>query len=78
MHLTKSRFAEVYGPSKEPIDDIVRGFIAGGASLLFSKDVEAVETKCISKGDRFCEIVVQSKEKFDLSKKLIKNQLGLI
>ena len=41
---------------------LVRGIIAGWFSELFEKELIAVETKCIAKGDPYCEFEVKSKK----------------
>ena len=38
-----------------------RGYLAGYMSTVFSNPVEAMETKCIAKGDKYCEFRVQRK-----------------
>jgi len=38
-----------------------RGYLAGYMSTVFGKRVEAVETKCMAKGDKCCEFKIQQK-----------------
>jgi len=38
-----------------------RGFIAGAASVVFGKSVEAVEVRCLATGDEQCEFKIQTK-----------------
>ncbi len=51
-------------PSSEPVDHVIRGFMAGVASFLFNSDVDYVETKCVAKGDPFCEFIAKQKNEF--------------
>jgi len=36
-----------------------RGYLAGYLSVVFNKQVEAKETKCLAKGDEYCEFVIK-------------------
>ena len=36
-----------------------RGYLAGYLSVVFNKQVEATETKCLAKGDEYCEFVIK-------------------
>lgn len=38
-----------------PASNFIRGHLAGLAKAFFDKEIECVETKCIAKGDSFCE-----------------------
>ena len=38
-----------------PASNLIRGHLAGALSIFFGTDVKAVETKCISEGDSYCE-----------------------
>lgn len=49
INLENSTIAEEYGSSKEAVDHIFRGFIAGAGVLFFGADTEAVEVKCKAK-----------------------------
>lgn len=54
-----SVFANSYGKSKISTDVILQGFFAGGATSIFGKNVECKEIKCVSKGDPFCEFIIE-------------------
>lgn len=43
------------GKSKEAVCALTAGIIAGIFSFIFKKDVQAVEQKCLGKGDEYCE-----------------------
>ena len=49
--------------AREPQSHLVRGMLAGWFSGLFKRKTTAVETKCISMGDPYCEFEVKVKEK---------------
>jgi hypothetical protein len=38
-----------------------RGYLAGYMSTVFGKPVEAIEIKCVAKGDEHCEFKIQTK-----------------
>lgn len=64
-HIVKfnnSKLPKVYGKAGYCVDIIPTGFVAGGLSAIYGKNVDALETKCISHGDPFCEIEVGSPE----------------
>jgi predicted hydrocarbon binding protein/predicted amino acid-binding ACT domain protein len=48
--------------SSEPQSHLIRGLLAGFFSSLFKVEVEAKETKCIAKGDPYCEFEVKEKK----------------
>jgi predicted hydrocarbon binding protein len=47
--------------SKEASCHFIRGYIAGISEALFKTNVECAETRCMSKGNAFCEFRVQSR-----------------
>lgn len=51
-------FAKEYGKSTFPVDFLAAGFNAGGVAANFGIDLDAVETKCVAKGDPFCEFEI--------------------
>ena len=57
-HLTikvfSSPFAEAYGPSSNSVCHFIRGVLAGMASVIYGREVEARESSCLAKGDAFC------------------------
>jgi len=67
-------YTKLYGKSKGPVDFITAGFNAGGLSVMAGKDLDVIETKCVSMGDAYCEFeagphkVIEAKRK-DLWKK---------
>lgn len=54
-----------YGVSEIPVDHIVRGLMAGGGCIIHKNPtIEMVETKCMAKGNKYCEIVAKPREFF--------------
>ncbi|PIN98421.1 MAG: hypothetical protein COT90_04445 [Candidatus Diapherotrites archaeon CG10_big_fil_rev_8_21_14_0_10_31_34] len=62
--------------SKKPLDHILRGIIAGTFSFALSKDLDAIETKCVSVNSSECEFIVNSIREFDFLKKNTLSQLN--
>ena len=55
---------ELFGNSGEPEGHLVRGMIAGFVAAIWNvemDDVEARETRCIAKGDPYCEFHIRKK-----------------
>ncbi|MFH1256692.1 MAG: 4-vinyl reductase [Candidatus Diapherotrites archaeon] len=73
--LEDSTFANRYGKSRLAIDHFARACTAGGGALILNADVEAIETKCIAKGDKLCEFIVKEKDAWDKNDPLVKQQL---
>jgi predicted hydrocarbon binding protein len=45
-----------------PVSNFIRGHLAGLAKAFFDKSIDCVETKCVARGDAYCEFV--AKESF--------------
>ena len=56
-----SPFAEVYGPSTQPICYTVLGFLQGAAMTLFDKETDGMEVQCMAKGDDCYRFVVSGR-----------------
>jgi predicted hydrocarbon binding protein len=54
IKVSSSPFAEAYGPSSNPVCHFIRGVLAGMASVIYGREVEARESSCLAKGDAFC------------------------
>ncbi len=48
------------GKMDSPSDHILRGLIAGAASVVFGTEIDAVETECIAVGSPACRFVIDS------------------
>ena len=59
--VVESPFAEVYGPSIQPVCHIVQGLLQGVALALFDAETTGMEVQCAAKGDTCCRFVVSSK-----------------
>jgi predicted hydrocarbon binding protein len=55
IRVNDSVVAKELGKSSEPTDAILAGFFAGGGTAIFEENVEVRETRCIAKGDPYCE-----------------------
>ncbi len=53
-----SPFAEAYGSSASPVCHLIRGVLAGMASILFRKQFEGKEVLCLAKGDKYCRFEI--------------------
>lgn len=70
-----SVMAKYYGRVGRAVDIIPRGWFAGASCVFFQTDVDAVEFKCKSKGDDYCEVITQPKDKFDFNDPVVNVQL---
>lgn len=60
LHVYESCECEIGKGSEQPYSQLVRGILAGFFSLLFGKEAKATETRCIAKGDPYCEFTVKT------------------
>lgn len=75
--LEDSSFVRCYGKSREPVDDIFRGYAAATASICFKTDMDVIEVKCKAMGDRVCEIVAKPFGSFDMKDPSVRKQLEI-
>ncbi len=54
-----SPFAQAYGPSSHSVCHLIRGVLAGMASVLFGGIRRADEVECQAKGDESCRFVIE-------------------
>jgi len=54
--------AKGYGKSTIPVCHFLRGYLAGVLSTILATRVEILETKCLAKGDDYCEFQVNLTE----------------
>ncbi|MBW2966526.1 4-vinyl reductase [Candidatus Woesearchaeota archaeon] len=75
----KSALAEEYvrffGLQKNPIDYFLRGCTTAIIEEVVDRKMLCIETKCIAKGNRYCEFVVRPIEDWDKKSLLFKQQL---
>jgi predicted hydrocarbon binding protein len=53
---------ELYKKSRHPVCHAIRGFLAGAASFMCNYDIDCKETKCLAKGDKYCEFMLFSSD----------------
>lgn len=58
VKIHRSPFAEAYGSSPLPVCHLIRGVLAGMASIVFKKEVRAKELSCLAEGNPFCRFEV--------------------
>ncbi len=75
VKVQNSAQAKKYGPSDHPVDYFIRGCYASGATVLFGKNCDAVETQCISQGAEYCQFLAQPTEKFDKKDPSVSRQI---
>jgi predicted hydrocarbon binding protein len=77
MRLEKSSLADQYGKSDHPVDHLFRGIATGFMCVGFNDfTLEGVETSCRAMGAPNCDILIKSKEKFDLTNPLVLKQIN--
>ncbi|MCD6230014.1 MAG: hypothetical protein J7K00_04380 [Candidatus Diapherotrites archaeon] len=77
INLENSIMSEYIGRNDKYVDHLFRGFIAGTATMIFGEPSDAIEVKCKSKGDAYCQFVLKPTNQFDLRNKEVKEQLSL-
>ncbi|MEM0372371.1 MAG: 4-vinyl reductase [archaeon] len=70
-------YVKKYGKSDFPVDNFVRGLMAGGACIIHNHPtMEMIETKCMAMGERCCEIIAKPREELDLKNPFVAKQIG--
>lgn len=59
--MDNSFIASFYGMSKRPVCHLLAGHLAGTISEIYGKEYEAIETKCLARGDMHCIFDVMPK-----------------
>lgn len=76
IQVRNSAVAQWFKNGNSAVDDVVRGYNAGVAAVMFGdRDVDVVETKCVAKGDRVCEFVCKPTKDFDFNSEIVSAQL---
>ena len=57
----ESPFADVYGPSTQPVCHCLLGIFQGVAMAIFDVETAGMEVQCCAKGDTCCRFVVSAK-----------------
>lgn len=61
VSVAHSSFAQAYGKSNRGVCHLIRGVLAGMATVLFEGECTAKETACRAKGDEKCLFVLEAK-----------------
>lgn len=59
IKIENSFIAKEYGKSEAPVCHFLRGYCAGISEILTGEKMDAEETKCLAKGDSYCEFVAR-------------------
>ena len=55
-----SPFAEAYGHTSRSVCHLIRGVLSGLASVIFNKECNGTEVKCLAKGDEYCRFEISA------------------
>lgn len=58
-----------------PVDHLIRGFIAGAASVSLKTDIDVMEEKCVALNSPYCEFVFKPSDQFEKTTESIR-QIG--
>jgi len=70
-------YKRIFGLSRDPVDDILRGFHAGGSTIVHHADMEAFESSCVAKGEPSCIFIVKKRELFNFKDPEVVRQIGI-
>ena len=56
-----SPFAQAYGKSSHGVCHLIRGVLAGMASILFAEECTADEVECQARGDKSCSFMIEAR-----------------
>jgi hypothetical protein len=59
IRIEQSFIAEEYGSSDKPVCDFLSGYFVGIMEKVFGGQFSCNETKCIAKGDPYCEFIIE-------------------
>ena len=63
-----STFVKMYGQIEQPGCLITLGFCNGICSAMYQRKINVIETKCVAKGDKYCEFIAFPEEEFGMVK----------
>ena len=76
--LDNSPFATSLGGKVDlPVDTFLKGVLAGLFSEIYGGDVDCVESECLALGAKSCKFILKPKTEFDMSKKIVQDQLSI-
>ncbi len=64
IRIEQSFIAEEYGCSDRPVCDFLAGYLVGVLEEVFHVKFTCEESKCIAKGDPYCEFILDSSNLF--------------
>ena len=70
LKVTNSANAIGYEKSTKPVCHFIRGILAGAGTIIMETEMHCLETKCVAKGDEYCEFEVITKEELEKRKLL--------
>jgi hypothetical protein len=77
LNIAAAQAAYKLGKRKEPSCHMLRGIMAGEMREVWeNKNIDVLETRCISQGYKFCEFEIKEHKKFNKKDKLVKEELG--
>ncbi|MCI0512827.1 roadblock/LC7 domain-containing protein [candidate division KSB1 bacterium] len=60
-------FKKLYGTQEHPICLLIQGFNAGICCTIFQRKMRSIETKCVAKGDPYCEFFSFPEEEYGIT-----------
>tara|TARA_Y100000310_G_scaffold343716_1_gene452687 strand:+ start:1437 stop:2012 length:576 start_codon:yes stop_codon:yes gene_type:complete len=75
FNLSEATIAKKYGTHSSSVDHLLRGYVAAAGTKFLGIDVDAIEHKCVAKGDSYCQYIIKPKKDFDQSSPIVKIQL---
>ena len=69
--------AALNGKTDVPVDTFIKGVLAGLFSQIYDADIDCVESECFALGAKNCKFILKPKTEFDLSKKVVQDQLPI-
>jgi predicted hydrocarbon binding protein len=77
-NIATAKYSYLRKKKNEPSCHFLRGIIAGELRVSWvSRDIDVIETRCISQGSDYCEFIAKRKVEFDKKNKFVKTQLEL-
>ncbi len=70
LKVTNSANALSYENSTKPVCHFIRGILAGAGTIIMEKEMHCLESKCVAKGDEYCEFEIITKEELEKRKLL--------
>lgn len=75
MSQIAAEYRRLFGLQNKPVDHFMRGQAIAMIEEIIGKKMQGIETKCIAKGDNFCEFVIRPEKMFNQEDPLVKEQI---